>query len=445
MHPDDGGSGERHILASYLDQARQRMHVPGIVCGFSGETGALVLASGKSDLRRNWDMPQTARFGIACLTKFLVAFLALRLHQSGVLDLDAPVQRYLEEFPRREGCELTLRHLLSHTAGYQGPAMLGVDYRKWDWRLFMDYYAAAPQIFRPGAVFNYENTGHAIVGEAIGRTVGRPLDLLQDLVFGPVGITYGSAMKDYSATDAWCGAHQLDAQGKLQPKMAMPASAFWQSSLADITLSIGDMLAIGQALMDGRLGCSLEDLHACLQKRVVSTGLMVSSEFCEHVPRHFSSLWAEYGDGWYGYAGSAPGQTVALRLHLKRKAVSAVGMNLWAPVARDHIMDILCKSRNHPRAGQSQVFNVFAEHDFGGQYLGGGNIFGNITVILETGKIRMKVNNAAMFPAEILAMMEDDRTVAVSAQAIHQPPLGFFVEAGIPCVRIGPAAFRRVN
>ena len=58
---------------------------------------------------------------IASISKPLSAVALLQLHHRNLVDLDAPIQRYLPEFPRKkfegEEVDITVRQLLSHQAG----------------------------------------------------------------------------------------------------------------------------------------------------------------------------------------------------------------------------------------------------------------------------------------------------------------------------------------
>ncbi len=53
-------------------------------------------------------------YDIASLTKMFTATVALRLADAGLLDLDAPVARYL---PDLHAAQVTITHLLTHTSG----------------------------------------------------------------------------------------------------------------------------------------------------------------------------------------------------------------------------------------------------------------------------------------------------------------------------------------
>ena len=58
---------------------------------------------------------------IASISKSLSAVALLQLHQEGKVNLDAPIQTYVPDFPRKkyqdEEVEVTVRMLMAHLAG----------------------------------------------------------------------------------------------------------------------------------------------------------------------------------------------------------------------------------------------------------------------------------------------------------------------------------------
>src|SRR5579883_523219 len=128
----------------------------------------------------------------ASLGKHFTAALALLLSASGELPaLDAPVLRCFPELPETWR-EITLRQLLSHTAGIPAAGYDGLD-------LSSDYSDAAIATaiasggelhFPPGTAWEYSNAGYVLAGIAIGRLTGRFYgDLLRERIWEPLGMT----------------------------------------------------------------------------------------------------------------------------------------------------------------------------------------------------------------------------------------------------------------
>jgi uncharacterized protein YbbC (DUF1343 family)/CubicO group peptidase (beta-lactamase class C family) len=120
-------------------------------------------------------------FDIASLTKPLGTTLAIMaLVERGTIKLDAPVGKYLKEFRSAAFQEVTIRRMLTHTAGFPGyPANTTVQ---------NGFPAAARAIaqvkldYPPGTGFQYSDTGFILLGEVVRRVVGDPLDRYLDRV-----------------------------------------------------------------------------------------------------------------------------------------------------------------------------------------------------------------------------------------------------------------------
>jgi CubicO group peptidase (beta-lactamase class C family) len=123
------------------------------------------------------------------VSKPFAALPALVLVDRGVLDLDAPMQRWWPEF----AAPATLRQVLSHSSGIVGidePAPTELFY---DWNAACARLAAQEPVWPPGAAHGECALfyGH-LVGEPVHRVDGRSVGaLLRDEVTGPLGIDVG--------------------------------------------------------------------------------------------------------------------------------------------------------------------------------------------------------------------------------------------------------------
>ena len=128
------------------------------------------------------------------VSKPFVAVCALVLAGRGLLDLDAPVQRYWPQFR----APATVRHVLSHQAGVVAldrPAPTEVFY---DWDAMCARLADQEPSWAPGT-WHGESAlfyGH-LVGEVIRRVDGRlPGRFLREEVCGPLGLDFQFGLPD---------------------------------------------------------------------------------------------------------------------------------------------------------------------------------------------------------------------------------------------------------
>jgi CubicO group peptidase (beta-lactamase class C family) len=129
-------------------------------------------------------MTEDTIFDAASLTKVIATTPAiLLLAQRGSLDVDAPVQKYIEEF-RRDGKDgITIRDLLTHTSGLKA----GLSQRP-------DGPGSAIQIAcqekvtnAPGTFFRYSDINFILLGEIVQRVSGRPLEqFVADEIYRPL-------------------------------------------------------------------------------------------------------------------------------------------------------------------------------------------------------------------------------------------------------------------
>jgi CubicO group peptidase (beta-lactamase class C family) len=180
----------RDSVRALLDQARADSAFPGAVAVIGNLDSVLVeygvgsldwAPSARPDENTLWDM--------ASLTKVVGLTTAImQLSEAGRVDLDAPVQRYVNEFrgPNKE--RVTLRHLLTHSSGL--PAWRPL-YKETDSPAAARALAVATALDTlPGIRMVYSDLGAIILGVIVERVSGEPLDAyLARHVFGPLRMT----------------------------------------------------------------------------------------------------------------------------------------------------------------------------------------------------------------------------------------------------------------
>lgn len=127
-------------------------------------------------------------FDIASLTKPLGTTLAvMRLVEEGAVELDAPVGRYLREFAGGRFRGVTVRRLLTHSAGL--PALAPTSSVQAGFPGAARSLADLPFAYTPGAGFQYSDTGFIVLGELVRRAGGEALDQYLDrILFRPLGL-----------------------------------------------------------------------------------------------------------------------------------------------------------------------------------------------------------------------------------------------------------------
>lgn len=126
-------------------------------------------------------------YDLASITKLVTATVVLTLVERGLLDLDEPACRRLPELRGEDRRDVTVRQLLSHTAGL--PADTGAWRDQSDLRARQRAVLATPLLDAPGTTYRYSCVGYLLLGLLVEQVAG-PLDVVvQREVADPLELT----------------------------------------------------------------------------------------------------------------------------------------------------------------------------------------------------------------------------------------------------------------
>ncbi|MDR7381639.1 serine hydrolase domain-containing protein [Promicromonospora iranensis] len=126
------------------------------------------------------------------VSKLFTATAAMQLVESGDVDLDTDIAAYLDfDVPRSFDGPVTLRHLLTHTAGFEErlAGLIGAGDTS---PVLRDELAEEPpeQVYEPGTVPAYSNYGNSLVGYIVERVSGVPFEeYVERDILTPAGMT----------------------------------------------------------------------------------------------------------------------------------------------------------------------------------------------------------------------------------------------------------------
>lgn len=154
------------------------------------KAGEVVKAAGYGVADRERGTPATPEtvYKIASVSKQFIAAGVMLLVQEGRLGLDDALVRYLEGAPAAWS-GITIRHLLTHTAGLVREAPgFAPDRMQSDADVIASAYGV-PLRFPPGERWEYSNTGYFALAEVIRVVAGRPWpEFLAGNIFAPAGM-----------------------------------------------------------------------------------------------------------------------------------------------------------------------------------------------------------------------------------------------------------------
>ncbi len=136
----------------------------------------------------------------ASITKTLTSIAILQLRDRGRLSLDDPIVDYVPELkgvhnPFGSMDEVTIRHLLSHSAGFRGSTWPWGGGRDWhpheptEWSQLVAMMPYTEIVFPPGSKWQYSNPGIVFLGRVIELLSGEDFEVyMEKNVLRPLGM-----------------------------------------------------------------------------------------------------------------------------------------------------------------------------------------------------------------------------------------------------------------
>ena len=210
-------------LEQLVETAMQAAKVPGAALAIVHECKLIYARGFGVTSIEDGGIPVTAQtiFRIGSTSKPLTTTAIMRLVEAGTLELDTPISEVLPDLELSvPGAinEITLRHLLSHTAALPTDA---AHYGSRDAAgLKAGVYgdiAAYPLIAPVSKIWSYSNPGINLAGYVAELVSGKPFtQLMQELVFDPLAMKRTTFDPTIAMTYPLAQSHDLDAEGNLK-------------------------------------------------------------------------------------------------------------------------------------------------------------------------------------------------------------------------------------
>jgi CubicO group peptidase (beta-lactamase class C family) len=340
--------------------------LPSVAAGLvrAGEqvwSGAVGTLDGRSDGVAPTDQTQ---YRIGSITKTFVAVEVLRMRDEGLLDLNDPLRRHLDDTPFGD---VTIAQLLSHTSGLQSETS-GPWWERTAGGTWAELMASEPGLkFRPGARFHYSNVGYAVLGELIGRLRGQPWDaVVRRNLLEPLGMRRTTDRPTEPAAHG-LGVHPLADLLHVEPEhdggAMAPAGQLW-STVADLSrwaaFLAGETAGLLSAdtLEEMRVPIAVDDRSGESWTGAYGLGCQV---------------WNLDGTRYAGHGGSMPGFLAGVRVNVETGDGAVVFANSTSglgPLIGDLLAILSDREAIAPKpwsadAGQASVLELTGEWYWG--------------------------------------------------------------------------------
>ncbi len=299
---------------------------------------------------------------IGSITKVFTATLIMQLVDEGLVDLDAPVKRYVSDFKVADPSateRITVKMLLNHTSGIDG--LLLPDYGHDQERIVdaIARFARLPQLFPPGTGVSYSNAAPTIAGYLAQRVTGKSwYDLMKERIYQRLGMKHAVALSEDALLFRAGVGHYLDpARGKSvrTSQMYLPLS-FTPAGVTPM-MSATDLVTFGRAHLKDGLAPNgnrlLSEASARRMRAQTSMSLLGVG---------FGLAWNLYPNGIVNHGGGGPGIIGELFVHPPSQTAIAVLTNsAHGQAVIEEMADPFLQEAAHLSAGDLNPANLMRD------------------------------------------------------------------------------------
>jgi serine beta-lactamase-like protein LACTB, mitochondrial len=344
------------LLAQDLERAKgasrtamQQMIARGSTPGASvavAVDGKIVWSEGFGYADLEWKVPATrqSKFALGSVTKPLTAALFARLAEKGLVDWDAPVEKYVPEF-RHQGRGVTPRMIAGH---------LGGTHDEFDTasRLTAKTYTTA-QAFdevtkeslksKPGTKFAYATGSYTVLAMIIERVTGKPfVEVIETELLKPLGMNDTVPNDRHAVIPNRVSLYEMnDARQFLNAPYFDPS---YKRAGAGYLATAEDVAKFGAAFMSGKVAGPEQMQILTSPVRVVSgeqpttgTGAILKMKD-NGVGLGWSLATDSLGRGVVHQPGGGPGISTWLVLYPKEKVAIAILSNYSSAPVGGNVM-----------------------------------------------------------------------------------------------------------
>lgn len=303
-------------------------------------------AAGVLNVQTGVEATTDSVFQIGSISKVYTATLVMQLVDDGLVELDAPISRYLPDLRLAEAGVVdvvTVRQLLAHTSGIDGDNFTDTGRGDDCVARYEESCEDLQMTHRPGETMSYCNTGFVLLGRIVERLRDEVWDVaLKERLLGPLGVRDTSTLPEEAILRRAAVGHVHDpgAEPVVTPQWLLPRS---MGPAGLINATARDLLTFALLHLDG--GVTRDGTRVLSEASV-----RAMQEPQVEMPDPYT-LGDRWGLGWilftwdghqvFGHDGGTIGQAAFLRVLPERRAAVALltNANVAATMAHRFIGD----------------------------------------------------------------------------------------------------------
>lgn len=281
-------------LNATIERKIHALNYPGLAIGITNRERLLFVGNyGLANRDAQQPVAPKTLFQIGSISKAFTCIVLLELQERGLLCIEDPVTKYLPWFEiQSEYAPITLRHLMSHTAGI----ITGIDETSSAfteaWSLRRTHLTTPP-----GERFHYSNSGYKVLGLVLQTILDQPFaEILQQRLLTPLGMNASEPAITQSMRPRLAVGYDGYFDDRPHPRGGFLAPVPWlESNTADgsISSTAEDMCRYLRILLNRGAGLLMPESFEQLIQPVIPTGDGLHGEhyglglFIQNIEGHF--------------------------------------------------------------------------------------------------------------------------------------------------------------
>ncbi|GAA2602643.1 serine hydrolase domain-containing protein [Dactylosporangium fulvum] len=303
-----------------LDQIKQWLgyrawasNVPGLQAAIwlDGRVQATI-AIGYDDTQAQTPLTTSHQFRIASHSKMMTAIAVLQLRETGALDLDDKITRWIPELAEQDGTAgVTVRHLLTHRGGILRDG-LDADYWQFmkafpDAQEFLGMARRAFGVTDIESEYKYSNIGYGLLGIIVERASGQSyIDYMRENLVERLGLTRTGADVQPGYDGPLALGHGSDNLSRRRSRVAQDVQTKALASATGFYSTAEELVTIAASLFSNDSKVLNEE-----SRQLLITSQLPVSDPCSDVVSYGYGVRTLIVDEkpMYGHGGNYPGHT----------------------------------------------------------------------------------------------------------------------------------------
>ena len=311
-----------HQSIEFVEQMMDEQQIPGVSLAILVD-GEIVFSEGfgYADLENRVPMWPHTKMRIGSVSKPITSVALARLYEAGILDLDAPIQQYVPNFPEKR-FPITVKQVAGHLAGirhYRNEEFLS-SRRFGTIEEGLAIFRNDTLLFEPGSRYSYSSYGWNLISAVVEGASGTSfLDYMADHVFLTLGLRHTVA--DYTDSLIYHRTRYYEKDGNSRVINAPYVDNSYKWAGGGFLSTAEDLVRFGDAMINSDF-LKPETVALFFASQTTTDGEETGYGI------GWSSGTTEDGRYWVGHGGGSVGGTTAFTMYPDEKIVVAVICNM---------------------------------------------------------------------------------------------------------------------